>query len=97
MAPRSLSTWMQHLGQAGWLGSLAVFILLVKPYVFQLKRTKKQNTNKIKHLHNKLVPIKQEDIKGEVNSEYEDLLHDDPMQDKDSPSKNAMQLHDVDL
>ena len=94
MAPKSLSTWMQHLGRAGQSGSSAVSILLVEPYVFQLKKAKEQDTNKIKRVHNKPVPIngiKQEDIKDVLDSEYEGL------QDEDSANKGAMQLHDVDI
>jgi hypothetical protein len=71
---------------------------LVEPYVFQLKKTKEQNTNKIKRVHDKSVPIEREDVEDEVDSEDEGL-HDynDPMQDEESPSKSATQLHDVDL
>ena len=100
MAPRSLSTWMQCLGRAGWSGSLAISVLLVKPYVFQRKKTKPEeqdSMNKKKHVHNKLVPIKQEDVKGGVDSKDEALHYNDPMQDEDLPSKSTMQLHNVDL
>ena len=94
MAPKSLSTWMQRLGRAGQSGSSALSILLVEPYVFQLKKAKEQDTNKIKHVHNKSVlinGIKQEDVEDELDSEYKGL------QDEDSANKGVMQLHDVDI
>lgn len=95
MAPKSLFTWMQRSGWAGRSGSSAISILLVEPYVFQLKNTKEGNTNKIKCKHNNSVPIKQEDVEDEVDSKFEGLHHDDPMEDEESPSKDTAQLHDV--
>ena len=88
---------MQRSGRAGRSGSSAISVLLVKPYVFQLKKAKEQITNKIKRSHNNSAPIKQEDVEDEIESEYEGLYHDDPMQDEDSPSKSTTHLHDVDF
>jgi hypothetical protein len=97
MAPRSLSIWMQRLGQAGRSGSSAISVLLVEPHVFQLKKPKEQNTNKTKLAHNKSVPITQEGVSDEVDSEYEGFHHNDPMQDEDSLNKGTTQLHNVDF
>jgi len=91
---------MQHSGRAGQSGSLAISVLLVEPYVFQLKRTKPEeqdSTNKKKHVYNNSVHIKQEDVEDEVDSKYKGLDYNDPMQDKEPPSKSTMQLHNVDL
>ena len=97
MVPRSLSTWMQRLGRAGRSGSPAISVLLVEPYVFQLKKTKVQNLNEKKRSHDKSISVKQEEVEEEVNSDYEGLHHDNPMQDEDSSSKSTMQPHDVDF
>ncbi|KAI0302709.1 P-loop containing nucleoside triphosphate hydrolase protein [Russula brevipes] len=45
MVPRSLSIWIQQSGFAGRSGSPGIAILLVEPSVFQLKKSKKQNSN----------------------------------------------------
>lgn len=95
MAPKSLSTWMQRSGRAGRSGSPAISILLVEPYVFQLKKANEQSTNKTKRLNNNSVLIKQEDVEDEVDSEGEGLHHDGSMQDEDSPRKSVTQLYDV--
>jgi hypothetical protein len=55
------------------------------------------NTNKTKRKHDNSVPIKQEDVEDEVDSEFEGLHYDDPMKDEESPSKDTAQLHDVDF
>ena len=96
MAPGSLSTWIQRSGRAGRSGSSAISVLLVEPSVFQLRKAKEQKTNEKKRSQNKSVTVKQE-VEDEVDSEYEGFHHDDQVQDEDSPSKNASQLHDVDL
>ena len=85
---------MQRSGRAGRSGSSAIAILLVEPYVFQLKKVKEQNTNEKKR---KSILIKQEDVEDEVDSEYERLQHEDTMEDDDPQRINAMQLYDVDL
>ena len=87
MAPWSLSTWMQCSGHAGQSGSLAIAILLVEPYVFQLKKVKEQNMNEKKH---KSILIKQEDVEDKVDSKYERLQHEDTMKDDDPQRINAM-------
>lgn len=88
---------MQCSSHAGHSGSSATYILLVEPYVFQLKKAKEQNTNNVQHLHNKLILIKEEEVKDEINSECEGLHHNDQMQDEDSPSKISAWLHNVNL
>ncbi len=97
MAPKSLSTWMQRSGRAGRSGLPAIAILLVEPYVFQLQKTTEQKSNEKRRVQDKSCPVKQEDVEDEVNSDGEGCDHDDPMQDKDTPSKSATQLYDVDL
>ena len=85
---------MQCSGRAGRSGSSATSILLVEPYIFQLKTVKEQNTNEKKR---KSVHVKQEDVEEEVDSEYEEPHADDQMPDEDLPGKGTSQLHDVDI
>jgi superfamily II DNA helicase RecQ len=65
MVPMSLSVWTQRYGRAGRAGQDAEAILLVEPYVYQLKKKKAPEANK------------ENDVEGEQEEEEEDDDDDD--------------------